>query len=383
MITRRLLILILPLALACLDQVQAADAPPSEAGLRRLSEAIARVERQLSDAGSEREQLQEAVFSTEKEAGELQSSIRVLDKRIHEEQNTLQALQTQSETLNTQRLEQQTLIAQTLRSVWQNGRQENLKLLLNQEDPAQVARMQHYYRHLTAARAQRVSEFATLMAELEENARAITASTLSLQQDRSSLLEQQQALQASQDKRREQLAALEKVLSSGGQELARLRQEREELALLIEELNRSIAALQPPASSTPFAEMKGKLPWPAQGRLLNAFGARHELGDVTLQGINIGAAAGSEVRAIHGGRVIFADWFGNSGLLLILDHGNGYMSLYAQNQQLLRGVGDWVNSGDVIAAVGNTGGRADPALYFEIRQEGRSQDPVAWCLPRR
>src|SRR5690606_140784 len=132
----------------------------------------------------------------------------------------------------------------------------------------------------------------------------------------------------------------------------------------------------------PFAELKGQLPWPAQGSLMNSFGSRQSQGDLTWQGGNIRVEAGAQVRAIHHGRVVFADWFGRSGLLLIIDHGDGYMSLYAQNEQLLHGVGDWVGSGEVIATAGNTGGQSETSLYFEIRHQGRSQDPVAWCMAR-
>lgn len=372
--------LLLLLASGCL---LGAENPPSQADLRRLSQAIERVEKQLSEATTEREQLQQAVFDSEREVAELASAIRSLDEQISEESQQLDSLQQQANELDARRQQQADTIARYLRSAWQSGQQEYIKLLLNQEDVALASRMQHYYRDFNAARADRIAEFAGLMADVEANAQALTASTFRLGQAQAELQQQQVALQKSQDKRRLQLTSLEKVLSQGGQELARLQQEREELTLLIEEINRSIAALQPPASQEPFAGMQGKLPWPVTGRLLNSFGTRHELGDVTWQGVNIAAAAGSEVRAIHSGRVVFADWFGNSGLLLIIDHGDGFMSLYAQNEQLLRGVGDWVNGGDVIAAVGSTGGREDPALYFEIRRDGRSQDPVAWCLPRR
>ncbi len=124
------------------------------------------------------------------------------------------------------------------------------------------------------------------------------------------------------------------------------------------------------------------MPWPLEGPHLNRFGERHSLGDLTWEGVTIGASAGENVRAIHQGRVIFADWFTTSGLLLIIDHGDGYMSLYAHNQELYKTVGEWVAAGDVVAAAGNTGGQREPSLYFEIRRNGRAENPVNWCIPR-
>ncbi|MGH8360512.1 MAG: murein hydrolase activator EnvC family protein, partial [Pseudomonas sp.] len=130
----------------------------------------------------------------------------------------------------------------------------------------------------------------------------------------------------------------------------------------------------------PFASARGKLPWPVDGRLLSRFGETR--GDDTLakrDGVMISAGAGTQVHAIHGGRVVFADWLRGAGLLVILDHGNGYLSLYGHNQTLLKAAGDVVKAGESISTVGNSGGQDTPALYFAIRQQGRPSDPAQWC----
>ncbi len=111
------------------------------------------------------------------------------------------------------------------------------------------------------------------------------------------------------------------------------------------------------------------------------FGQRHQLGDLNSQGIVIAVPEGAPVRAVHHGRVVFADWLASAGLLLIIDHGGGYMSLYAQNQNLFKSVGEWVNAGEGIASAGDTGGQREPGLYFEIRRDGRAQDPIPWLSP--
>jgi septal ring factor EnvC (AmiA/AmiB activator) len=151
------------------------------------------------------------------------------------------------------------------------------------------------------------------------------------------------------------------------------------MELLLEELRLSIANISLGSDQQDFATMKGLLPWPVAGRLSNNWGSSYGLGDLNWEGVTVDAREGSEVRAIHHGRVVFSDWFSSSGLLLIIDHGDGYMSLYAQNQALFKEVGEWVNSGETIATVGNTGGKEEYGLYFEIRHNGESEDPSAWC----
>jgi murein hydrolase activator len=150
----------------------------------------------------------------------------------------------------------------------------------------------------------------------------------------------------------------------------------------LQELQSSAPELSLDEEQEAFTDRKGQMPWPLEGPHINSFGARHSLGDLTWEGITIGASAGENVRAIHHGRVVFAGWFATSGLLLIIDHGGGYMSLYAHNQELYKAVGEWVAAGDVIAAAGSTGGQREPSLYFEIRHDGRAENPLSWCAPR-
>jgi len=130
----------------------------------------------------------------------------------------------------------------------------------------------------------------------------------------------------------------------------------------------------------PFASARGKLPWPVNGRLLARFGeTRGDDARTKWDGVMISASSGSQVHAVHGGRVVFADWLRGAGLLVILDHGNGYLSLYGHNQSLLKKPGDVVKAGEAISTVGTSGGQDTPALYFAIRQQGRPTDPSQWC----
>ena len=192
--------------------------------------------------------------------------------------------------------------------------------------------------------------------------------------------------------REQERAELAQVLKTIEQTLARQAREAEaarQQALLAE---REVPRSNPQTSASgplvtagasvggPFAQARGKLPWPVNGRLIARYGTPRG-GDArtTWDGVLIDAAAGSQVRAIHGGRVVFADWLRGAGLLVILDHGNGYLSLYGHNQSLLKDAGDVVKPGEAIATVGNSGGQEDAALYFAIRQQGRAIDPAQWC----
>ncbi len=182
--------------------------------------------------------------------------------------------------------------------------------------------------------------------------------------------------------RQKLLHELDTMLTSSSRKLEALESKKVEMELLVEELRRSIANLRLGDQEQPFASMKGKLPRPVEGQFKNRWGSSYGLGDLNWEGVTIEAGAGNEIRAIHRGRVVFSDWFSSSGLLLIIDHGDGYMSLYAHNQELYKEVGEWVVGGDIIATVGNTGGEASYGLYFEIRHNGDSVNPSTWFQAR-
>ena len=163
--------------------------------------------------------------------------------------------------------------------------------------------------------------------------------------------------------------------------MQQLQRDRQELEELLEAIEQAVVELQLPEDYQPFASTRGTLAWPVDGRRRNSFGASRGAGGMRWHGINLAAAEGSAVRAIHHGRVVYADWLRGSGLLLILDHGDGYMSLYAHNQSLLKEVGEWVAPGTPISTVGNSGGLDRAGLYFEIRKDGKPVDPVVWMGP--
>jgi septal ring factor EnvC (AmiA/AmiB activator) len=367
----------------CIGTLVLAQDPPDAAELARIEAAIASVQAELARTDTERSAVRAQVQASEQAIVEIRRQVRTVTEAIQTETASQAELQTRQRRLEQSRVEQQALISSYMKSAWMAGNEEYLKLLLNQQDPQQTARMLQYYRYFNAARAARIAGYNRTLTDLAAVAAELTASAARLQVRQQELTVQQQTLADSQAQRLQTLASLDSLAASRGAELQALEDRKLELERLLEELRLSIASIAVGDDQEPIGARKGKLAWPLEGRLVNSFGARQNLGDLTWEGITIAGTEGADIRAIHHGRVVFADWFSSSGLLLIIDHGDGYMSLYAHNQELYKAVGDWVAGGATIAAVGNTGGQRDYGLYFEMRRNGKAENPVNWLVTRQ
>lgn len=375
---RLLAIAVLGACLAATGLAQPQKPEEARAALKKLQTEIGAITRELDSARGELDGLQKQLRDSEQRLGELARAMTDQRAAIDAIQAELQALQGRRETLQASADEQKGLIARELRAAWQQGQQAEVRLLLNQEDPHTLARLLAYYRYILRARQHSIDAFQATLAELEEVRQAILARSAELEAGQRALDEQQTAELAVQAERSKLLETLQARITDQDRELQQLQAERKEVEQLLEALERAVVDLQLPEDTRPFAEMRGKLPWPVSGKRDNSFGSARS-GGLQWQGVNLLAEAGTPVRAIHHGRVVYADWLRGLGLLLILDHGNGFMSLYGHNQSLLREVGEWVNAGTQISTVGSSGGLASPALYFEIRRQGRPVDPVGWC----
>ena len=267
-------------------------------------------------------------------------------------------------------------LAGELTAAYVNGRQEYLKLLLNQGDPAQLGRMMAYYGYFSRLRAERITAIGEHLAHLELLAERIEAETARLK-----TLEQEQerdvrALAGARSLRARTLAQVQSTIKTRNDELAKLQRDARALEKLVEELRRAIEEF-PELAERPFQQVRGKLPWPVKGSVLARFGQLRSGGPLKWQGLVIGAARGTQVRAPYYGRVVYADWLPGLGLLMVLDHGGGYMSLYGHNEQLYRRVGDRVEPGDPIGAVGDAA-VGQPGLYLEIRKGKQALNPQDW-----
>jgi septal ring factor EnvC (AmiA/AmiB activator) len=258
-----------------------------------------------------------------------------------------------------------------------SGREELLKVLLSQDSPATVGRTLVYYDYFNRARSARIAALTTEMQGLTELRAASDAAQRQLAEVTAAQAEQVAALEHARDERRSLVAKLDAGIGDTNAAIAKLKAEEQRVGDLVKRLAKATAGF-PVDSSQPFARSKGKLAWPVAGRLAGDYGQPRAGGQVRWNGVLLEAERGSAVRAIYGGRVVFADWLPGLGLLVIVDHGGGYMSLYGHNETLLKQPGDAVAAGDAIAQVGDSGGQARPALYFEIRQNGEPVDPHQW-----
>lgn len=268
-------------------------------------------------------------------------------------------------------------LAGELKVAYLNGRDERLKLLLNQQDPEKLGRMLAYYGYFGQARADRINAIQDHVAHLDLLAERIAAEAKRLDEIEVQRAAEVDRLAEARTRRSQTLSSLQSQIKSKGDQLARLERDAKTLERLVEQLRRAMEDF-PVLAQQPFDRVKGKLPWPAKGKVLARFGQLRAGGPLRWQGLLIDTARGAQVRAPFHGRVVYADWLPGMGLLLVLDHGNGYMSLYGHNEQLFKSVGDRVAPGDVLAAAGDSGGNANSGLYMEIRKSGQPLDPLPW-----
>ncbi|MBP6700990.1 MAG: peptidoglycan DD-metalloendopeptidase family protein [Halioglobus sp.] len=362
-------------------QAEAEDVEQREARekLEQLQGEIARISAEISSDNARKDSLQQQLREAEVELGRLQTAMADNERAIAASTGELSDLQQQRTVLEQARSDQQARIALELKTAWQLGQQSQIRVLLNQENPHTVARVLAYYRYFFQARNQLVADYRETLRQLQELELRIAGTLEQLAGQQATLGEQQAQLVEAQATREQAVAQLSEGIDSKAERLAQMEQDRKELESLLAAIEKALAELEVPADYQPFESARGEMPWPLAGRRANTFGRARNEGKMRWQGVSIPAAEGASVQAIHHGRVVYADWLRGSGLLLIIDHGDGYMSLYANNQSLLREVGEWVNAGTPVSTAGNTGGQEESGLYFEIRHHGKPTDPARWC----
>ena len=426
---------LIALALTCLLQPAFADErAQTQQQLDATRQDIAELKKLLGKLQEEKSGVQKELKGTETEMGKLEKQVEALQKELKKSESELQRLDAEKKKLQSARTEQQRLIAIQARAAYQNGRQEYLKLLLNQQNPEKFARTLTYYDYLSQARLEQLKSFNETLRQLANVEKDIGVQQAQLVAQQSDLDTQREALDKVRKERQQALAKLNDDVKARDQKLAAREQDQADLSKVLKTIEETLArqareaeearqkaliaqqeaekkrlreaqaradadsdtsdaprkqarptpgALVSSSGETfggPFASSRGKLPWPVDGRLLARFGeTRGDDARTKWDGVMISASAGSQVHAVHGGRVVFADWLRGAGLLVILDHGNGFLSLYGHNQTLLKSAGDVVKAGESISTVGNSGGQDTPALYFAIRQQGHPSDPAQWC----
>ncbi len=293
----------------------------------------------------------------------------------------LQELIVQRRQLHAALTQQREVLAEQIRTGYVVGRQDYMKMLLNQEQPARVGRVLTYYSYLDSARRGQIEGVSQQMSRLATIEQAINAENENLASANARLTSEKASLVALQNERRGILVRIDKELNDKTERLANLDADEQRLSELLRRLPTTELADIPADINLKgaFAKSKGKLLWPARGRIAAQFGTPRGAGNLRWQGVVLDADEGAEVRAIWRGQIIFTGWLNGYGMMVIIDHGDGYMSLYAHNQSVVKEVGDWTEANEVIATVGDSGGQRRSGLYFEIRHNGKPDNPVQWC----
>ncbi len=339
--------------------------------IRKISDNLKRIEKN-------KQSLSAQLATLEKRYGNIAVSLTKLHKQINQTQKKLKSLHKAILHAKAQTEQQNKVLGSQIKAAYAMGQKERLKLVFNQQDPALSSRMLVYYDYLNKARIKKIDEIERMLVHLEQLEVQKREEALSLENNLAKKKREQIELTETKNARAEVLARLDKDFSTGQYHLQQLKQSEKRLKEIIISLQASMDDFPFEAGAAkPFPHLKGQLPWPLKGKLLKKFGSRRS--ESKWDGVLIGAKEGTKIHAVTRGRVVFSDWLRGYGLLVIIDHGKGYMTLYAFNQSLYTEVGDWVDAGDVIATVGNSGGRSQVGLYFGIRKKGKPVDPVRWC----
>ena len=348
---------------------------------RQLEEVVRRLNALdvwIDEAGRRLANQERRLAEADRGVANVAERIHDLERRSVTAQAALSDLGGRRDGLDERRREQAALVAEHLRAAWRLSRRRAARTILEQGDGAALERLTRYHGLFAEARAEAAAALADTRRALDDNEQALRRERENLRAAQRSLAGERDALQGEREKRRELVAGLRGELSDKNEERSQLDADRRRLAALIAEL--ASEARRAPAGDG--LGVAGALPWPVVGEVHRRFGQRRASGRTRWQGMLIRAPLGSDVRAVAAGRVVFADWLRGFGLLTIVDHGDEHMSLYGYADALYKRLGDRVEGGEAIAAVGQSGGQAKAALYFEVRRGGEPIDPRGWLQAR-
>jgi len=368
---------LLVVALVLASPTAAEEADDKAERLERLRERIDAVKQRLASERSRESELSDELRRLDERVARASRELEAVREQTRSKKQNVADLRQEYDQAAERLAEQRQFLRRQIRQAHRQGREAYLQLLLNQQSPETIDRMMVYYEYFNEARSERIREAVTELQELrairDELDREV-AELEALQSERATRVER---LEADREERQALLARLRERIGDKDDKLAQLRAEEDELSDLVEGLRHLEDIPDGPIDRPEFKALKGEMRWPLDGELMGDYGERRAQG-ISWQGLLISGNTGHPVRAVAHGRVVFADWLRGMGLLIIIDHGKGYMTLYGHNQSLYGETGDWVSAGDVVATVGASGGLNEPALYFELRSQGQPVDPTAW-----
>ena len=369
----------------------AAHAAPKD-DLSGVRERIKSLQKKVESAEDKKTDASDALKQSEQAISTANRRLRELAQQQESVGDTLSRVQRESRDTQGKIGNQQELLSQLLSHYYLHGQHDPLKILLNQEDPNQLARQLHYYTYLSRARANLIEGLRTNLAHSRELAQLYQEKKAELEQVKAEQARQKTQLEKDKQARKTVLLRINQQITSQRNEIGRLQRDEKRLTQLIERLSRLAQPRKKssaptrgrslPASPEPSGgalhQLKGKLHFPVRGELAHRFGSQREDSGATWKGWFIKSAAGQDVKCIASGKVVFSDWLRGFGNIIIVDHGDDYMSLYGNNETLYKQAGETVRAGDAVAAVGNSGGIAETGLYFEMRHRSRPFNPLGW-----
>lgn len=357
------------------EQVKIAD---KNKELSKIQAEISTVSGNIDRIEKEQGVLLAQLAEMEKHYGKIVVSLNAVQKQINLKRKKLKALRAESAALRAEVRKQNRGLHSQIKAAYAMGRKERLKLMLNQQEPAVSSRMMVYYDYLNNERLEKLARIERAHNHIKALEQEKQQETEQLERQLGQVKKEQAELAGIRTERKVLLSRLGKEYSSSQLKLSRLKEGEKRLQRLVQKLQQADAdQIFKPGPAKPFVKLQGHLPWPVKGQVVKRFGSPRL--ESRWDGVLIAANEGAEIRAVSKGRVVFADWFRGYGLLTIIDHGHGFMTLYAFSQSLYKAVGDYVVPGDIIATVGKSGGRNKAGLYFGIRRKGKPVDPVRWC----
>ena len=343
--------------------------------LNNVQQAIAKQESNIFKTNKVRSSLEQQLKNDDLAIAKTAKAINGTQKALNTTQKEITLLFKNKQNLISQKNAQERLLAKQLRNAYTTGQHSYLKLLLNQDKSDKIQRTISYYQYLNKARINEIEKFQATISQLMQVTTQHQEQVIQLTRLKSEQQQQEKNLKHNKKKRSTTLITLSQKLLSSNQKLVKLKNEEANLSSALKKLS---ALIQAEINLTGLSKLKHKLYWPVKGHLLQHFGSKKQ-GYLTWKGVLLGAPIGRQIKTIHNGTILFSDWLKGYGLLTVIDHGNGYMSLYAHTQALLKSVGDSVETGEVIALVGQSGGLNRAGLYFEIRHKGKAVNPKLWC----
>jgi septal ring factor EnvC (AmiA/AmiB activator) len=349
--------------------------------LNKLNNKISELKKSLVGDGESQESLNDQLEKTELSLAKIVSKIRAFEKKIDSLNRRIENLNEQKNNLAAYLRKQQYLINNYIKFLHRQGTEEPLKLILKQQNPKNINRILEYYNYFINARNEKINSYKEKIKELNITQKLISAQKLELMRNRSELRERKNSFLSLQSSRSLTMKKLNSKINSSKLKLALYADQKANLEILLRKKTHALNNYSSASSKNNFYENKGKLPWPVNAYPSNKYDLKSN-SSMHSKGWLLKTNAGSPVRVVHDGKIIFANYLKGLGLLMIVSHGDGFMTLYAHNQFLLKKMGDWVLKGEDIARVGNTGGLDEHALYFEVRKNGKPSNPKFWLLSK-